>query len=82
MTAKGPPTIMDHIMNVSIAPALDLKTLILQAIQTRDYRPVDLIAELVSTSRVSESQLKASLAALVEARQVELTPDRYVKRTP
>ena len=37
--------------------APDVKALILHTIDQRDYRPADLIVELLATSRVSESQI-------------------------
>ena len=78
MTMREVSTIMSVIMNSAAKPALDFKTLILETIAERDYRPVELLEEL--SSRASESQLKQALAALVEAHTVELTSDRYIKR--
>ena len=80
MTKEEFTTIMNIVMDAAAKPAPDVKALILHTIEQRDYRPADLIVELLATSRVSESQVKSGLAALVEDRVVDLTADRYVKR--
>jgi hypothetical protein len=80
MTTEEFTTIMNRVMDTTAKLAPDVKALILETIQQRDYRPADLIVELLATSRVSESQVKSGLAALVDDRIVDLTPDRYVKR--
>jgi hypothetical protein len=80
MTAKEFTTIMKSLMDAAAKPAPDVKALILHTIEQRDYRPSELIVELLATSRISESEVKSGLAALVEDRVVDLTPDRYVKR--
>jgi hypothetical protein len=71
---------MRTIMNSAAKSALDVKELILETIAQRNYRPVELLEEL--RPKASDGQLKNALAALVEAKIVELTPDRYVRRRP
>ena len=71
---------MTPTMDTGAKPTLDVQELILNAIAVRNYRPVDLITFLMHDSRLTENQLKNGLASLVDARVIELAPDRYVRR--
>jgi hypothetical protein len=55
----------------------DLKKTVLRKLNQRPYRPVELLQELQS-ARISESALKDALAALLDARVIELSPDRRI----
>jgi hypothetical protein len=69
-----------HTMSQTAAkPALDTKALILAEILQRPIRPTDLLSRLQEKSKVTEDQIKASLAALIESYTVELSPDRYLR---
>ncbi len=49
---------------------------ILDKLAERAYRPTELFQQL---HEISESVLKDALAALIDARLIELSPDRHIK---
>lgn len=63
--------------SLSIKRSSGLKTAVLRKLNQRPYRPVELLQELQS-ARISESALKDALAALLDARVIELSPDRRI----
>jgi len=50
---------------------------VLRKLNERPYSPIELFQELQS-ARVSESAVKDALAALMDARVIELSPDRRI----
>jgi hypothetical protein len=63
---------------VVIKRAAELRNLILRALNERAYRPIELLQELQS-AEVTESALKDELAELINARIIELSPDRHIR---
>jgi len=63
--------------SLSIKRSSGLKNVVLRKLNQRPYRPVELLQELQS-ARISESALKDALAALLDARVIELSPDRRI----
>jgi hypothetical protein len=63
-----------------VAPkrATNLRSLIIRKLNEREYRPVDLLHQLLSQD-VSESAAKDELAALIDAQVIELSPDRHIR---
>jgi hypothetical protein len=56
----------------------NLRTLIIQKLTQGEYQPIELLQQLQSPT-ISESALKEQLAALIDARLIELSPDRHIK---
>jgi hypothetical protein len=63
---------------VVIKRAAELRNLILRALNERAYRPIELLQQLQS-SEVTESALKDELAELINAKIIELSPDRHIR---
>jgi hypothetical protein len=55
-----------------------IRNLILQALRDRAYRPIELLQQLQS-AEVTESALKDELAELINARVIELSPERHIR---
>jgi len=55
----------------------EIRDRILQALQERSYRPVELIQQL-QNAEITESAVKDALAELIDASLIELSPDRHI----
>lgn len=64
--------------NMAANRAPDLYTIVLEKLNERAYRPIELFQQLQNFN-VSESALKDVLAALLEDRVIELSPDRHIQ---
>jgi hypothetical protein len=78
MTLGRLPTIMLTAMQSGAEAAKDLRALIIEALRTRAYRPVELFKALQGPG-VSEARLKDALDALIDEHRLELSPDRFFK---
>ena len=58
--------------------ASDLRRIILDKLNEREYQPLELFQQLQSFE-ISESALKDALADLLEDALIELSPDRHIK---
>ncbi len=66
-------------MNMVATPAINVRRLILEALQKRPYRPAELLRHLLLQSAdIGEGQLKDELAALLTEKVLDLSSDRYV----
>jgi hypothetical protein len=63
---------------VAIKRPAELRKLILLALNSRVYRPIELLQELQSVD-VTESALKDELAELIDTGVIELSPDRHIR---
>jgi hypothetical protein len=70
--------IANQMATMVIKRAAELRNLILRALNERAYRPIELLQQLQS-AEVTESALKDELAELINARIIELSPDRHIR---
>ncbi len=60
-------------------PVRNVRALILDAVDSQDYRPADLLSALMlQSSGLSEGELKDELAALLSEGVLELSSTRYL----
>jgi hypothetical protein len=64
--------------NMAANRAADLYSVVLEKLNERSYRPIELFQQLQNFD-VSESALKDVLAALLEDQVIELSPDRHIQ---
>lgn len=77
MTPRGFQNIMHFIMESGAEPAIDVRALILEALDKCAYRPVELFKALERPG-VTEARLKDALDALIDEHLLVLTPDRFL----